>query len=248
MNEPHDDFVRHLLAETHAGSPTPVPAHVAARLDDTLAELLAERSDAGDRPAPTDLSAVRARRRRRLMVGLGAAAAFVVAAGVAVPTIVGITSSERGVTSSMDSEDAAEQDQKGPGPVTLRAASAEKELQDYVAGLDAPIATPTPAPEQMPLSGAPSESKDSATDRSTYAVAGPPPTCEEPGGGEVHPVTYDGRAALLVLSGVEDDRVLAQVVLCEEARGSAGDEGSAELGTRLNRSSTVPVEFVVPQP
>jgi hypothetical protein len=77
---PEQDAVRRLLADArHEGS---TPPEVVARLDDTLASLVAERADAPRTPdAPVvDLGA---RRRRTAGIGLLAAAAVVVA-GVAI--------------------------------------------------------------------------------------------------------------------------------------------------------------------
>lgn len=237
-----DDFVRRLLADAHGESP--MPEHVAARLDDTLAELVAERGaeltdERGAQPTePTELTDVRARRRRRVLVGLGAAAAFVVAAGVALPTLVGTDHSVRSTTTS--DEVAAEQ--RVAGPLVLAAESAERSVQDYVAALDEPVETPPPVPLSRPRGGAEA-----------------PPTCAEPGDGEVHPATYDGRPALLVLAGVDGDRVLARVVVCDADSVSDGenndrDNGDWDTSDRYNRDSQgaraneVPVQFVVPQP
>ncbi|TYL55276.1 hypothetical protein FXB39_02640 [Nocardioides sp. BGMRC 2183] len=80
LDAAREQAVRRLLAE--AGGPEAVPEEVAARLDATLADLVAERSEGAD-PATTPVIApvtdLAARRRRRLMRGvLGAAAAVVV--------------------------------------------------------------------------------------------------------------------------------------------------------------------------
>lgn len=260
FDEPTDDFVRRLLADARAESP--MPKQVAARLDDTLAELVAERvgppaeqsagQAAGQRAGQaTELADVRARRRRRVLVGLGAAAAFVVAAGVALPTLMGSDPVVRSTTTS--DEVAAEQG--AAGTLVLAAESAESSVQAYVAGLDRPVATPTPVPLRAPLGGAPSELEDTDdaadsagdTERGTFAAAEAPPTCEEPGDGELHPATYDGRSALLVLTGVDGDRVLARVVLCD-ADSDGGDSESDGGDSRAARTSKVPVQFVVPQP
>ena len=75
---PEHEAVRRLLADArHDGPP---PPDVVARLDDTLASLVAERDAAADTTPVVDLGA---RRRRTVGVGLLAAAAIVVA-GVAV--------------------------------------------------------------------------------------------------------------------------------------------------------------------
>lgn len=80
---PEQEAVRRLLAEARHDGPT--PPEVVARLDDTLASLVAERGTAplrsGD-PVPAPVTDLGARRRRLAGVGLLAAAAVVVA-GVA---------------------------------------------------------------------------------------------------------------------------------------------------------------------
>lgn len=198
---------------------------------DVVTEHLAAHAEAG----VTDLSAVRARRRRRTMVGLASAAAFVVAAGVALPTLLGQDSADRaGSTATDQSVSALGQ----PGPVTLRAASAQETVEAYVAGLDQPVATPAPPAASSPLSGSWDEEDSAATTDNFAGTAAVTLTCEEPGPGEVHPATYDGKPAVLVLTGTEDDSVLARVVIC------GGDRDDSRLG----RMNEVPVEFVVPQP
>ncbi|GAA5105250.1 hypothetical protein GCM10023339_00930 [Alloalcanivorax gelatiniphagus] len=85
---PEQEAVRRLLADArHEGPP---PADVVARLDDTLASLVAERrsSSLGDgAAAPAPVVDLGARRRRRAGIGVLAAAAVVVA-GVAVGQLV----------------------------------------------------------------------------------------------------------------------------------------------------------------
>ncbi|WP_110240434.1 hypothetical protein [Nocardioides gilvus] len=251
-----DDFVRRLLADTRAETPT--PDHVVARLDQTLAGLIAERAASSptehvehlgpvERVEPAvvaDLAAVRSRRRRRLLVGLGAAAALVVAAGVALPTLLGPDAADRG---SVASTDQRVSDLEQQGPLTLRAASAEEAVAAYVAGLDEPVETPA----VVPLRGQRADAEDSSEPEGSMARtrepfsnnAAAPLTCEEPGDGEVHPATYDGRPAVLVLTGLEDDSVLARVVTC----GSEGD-GQDDGDVEMNRTSREVVQFVVPQP
>lgn len=80
---PEQEAVRRLLAEARHDGPT--PPEVVARLDDTLASLVAERGTAplaSEEPVPAPVTDLGARRRRLAGVGLLAAAAVVVA-GVA---------------------------------------------------------------------------------------------------------------------------------------------------------------------
>ena len=89
-NDPAQERVRRLLAE--ARHEAPVPDEVAARLDATLAGLVADRR----RENVVDLEAAR-RRRRRWTTGLVAAAAVVVL-GISLPNLTG------GVSMDGDSE------------------------------------------------------------------------------------------------------------------------------------------------
>ncbi|MGN0063688.1 MAG: hypothetical protein ACI379_05555 [Nocardioides sp.] len=77
----HEDAVRRLLAD--ARHDAPVPDEVVARLDTTLAGLVAERDASAPEPSPAPVIDLAARRRRR-MTQFVAAAAVVVVAGVGV--------------------------------------------------------------------------------------------------------------------------------------------------------------------
>jgi hypothetical protein len=114
---PEQDAVRRLLADARHDGPT--PPEVVARLDDTLAALVADRGPAplaGEEHRPSapvvDLGA---RRRRMAGVGLLAAAAVVVA-GVAIgqglPGMSG--SDDAGSTASSDMSTSQEQDAGAP--------------------------------------------------------------------------------------------------------------------------------------
>ena len=120
---PEQEAVRRLLADArHDGPP---PAEVVARLDETLASLVAERGSASsegddERTAPVvDLGA-----RRRRMAGIGVlAAAAVVVAGVAVGQVLpraaddsgGAESTASSDTGSGSGEDRQFGDQSGDG-------------------------------------------------------------------------------------------------------------------------------------
>lgn len=106
FDDPSTAWVREALAEARVSGP--VPPDVAARLDDTLASLQAERQRTteqppGDRPVVVPL-------RRRLAPALAAAAVVLVIGGVAVGQIVRDTSGSSGRTASAGS--AAD---RGPG-------------------------------------------------------------------------------------------------------------------------------------
>lgn len=101
MTDPEHDAeaaVRRLLAQ--ARHDEPIPPDVAARLDDSLAALSAERAaDPGPQPPPTDLGG---RRRRRAAVLLAAAAVLVVG-GFTVGHLLGGQTSGTTASSSPDS-------------------------------------------------------------------------------------------------------------------------------------------------
>lgn len=147
LSSAQDRAVRDLLAGArHTG---PVPADVASRLDDTLAELVAERASAGEAPStalPTEPAAatsldagpdtgagatvVPLARRRRRLVGLGlVAAAAAVVGGVAVTEVLprmagqgGDASEVAGGGSSLDA--GAEQEERAAVPQEDRIAAA----------------------------------------------------------------------------------------------------------------------------
>lgn len=104
---PEQEAVRRLLADArHDG---PAPAEVVARLDETLAALVAERGAGSDVPAPdrdapgaSPVVDLAARRRRRAGVGLLAAAAVVVA-GVALGQGLPRGSEDSGMAGGADS-------------------------------------------------------------------------------------------------------------------------------------------------
>ena len=111
---PEQDAVRRLLADARHDGATPPP--VVARLDETLASLVAERGDAPlpaadpdeSRTAVVDLGA---RRRRTVGIGLLAAAAVVVA-GVAVGQALPRMSSSDDASSTAGGDMATSQDRE----------------------------------------------------------------------------------------------------------------------------------------
>src|SRR5690606_4677598 len=99
-----------------------------------------------------------------------------------------------------------------------------------------------------PLSGKGNDSLDSNDSSDSNDSEGPtasreapsrrtstPLTCDEPGAGEAHPATYEGQAAVVVLTGLEGDSVLARVVVCGG-------------GTVKDDDTQLVDEFVVRQP
>ena len=140
---PDDAFVRGLLGEV-GREPEPLPDDVAARLDDALADLVAERR--GAEPAvvvPLD----RARQRRRRGVGLLVAAAAVVVGGYGVTTAGLLQGSGEMATSADDAgagaaEDSGggEADPTGPGAFPLSSGSLRADARALVTSDPAPYA------------------------------------------------------------------------------------------------------------
>lgn len=166
---PDQEAVRRLLADArHEG---PAPAEVVARLDETLAALVADRGtnsldpprpDSSVRDAPvTDLAS---RRRRRVGVGLLAAAAVVVA-GVAVGQglprgsgdsgMAGADSSvadapaEAGAGSELESEDAEGSDDSSAGGAELAPESLRSSAPTPQAGYPALSSTDVALDQQL---------------------------------------------------------------------------------------------------
>jgi hypothetical protein len=213
--------VRRLLAE--ARHDEPVPDDVAARLDDVLARLAAERagSDHGA-TAPVDLAA-HARRRRRLGAGLLVAAAAVVAGGVAVPSLLGGSADM-----ASESTDSADEDSAG---------------QDSAAGGEAEPAPATDVPTVRADAFRPDAARLASDPRFAArrngAVEAPPPPA---GWCEPRPAwTAGGAARLLPVRYADDATASGWLVL----RRDAGGARVAELflcpaGAAPERSATLP--------
>lgn len=163
---PEQERVRRLLAEARHAAP--VPSVVAARLDETLASLVAERggapledSDTRSDGHATPVVDLGARRRRRVGIGLLAAAAVVVAGvavGQALPRMSGSDDASSSGGVAADSEGSSREfggDQTDGGAA------------DSSSGAEAPESMKSRAP--TPLVGAPtlSSSDTDLTDRLT---------------------------------------------------------------------------------
>lgn len=204
-----DRAVRRLLAE--AGGSVATPPDVVARLDDTLAALVAERADAAstDRAEPGDTGAevVALRRRTRWRTGLLAAAAVVVVGyGVgAQVTGGGLDGADTAGQASVAEDDAGagvaeegptlsrESAPQGDGVVRLRS---QKLAQDVARVLE-------PTVQGEPADRAPRE--------------GPLGSCAPPDlapGETARPASYDGEPAVLVLGPEERGTVVATVYAC----------------------------------
>jgi hypothetical protein len=221
-HDPGHDEVRRLLAEL--ADPGPVPADVAARLDDRLAALVAERAAAADEQAPvSDLSAARDRRRRLRTALVAAASVAVVGIGigtVADDLLPGGGSSESATTAdagndSMLGEAAPDAPAERDGaPETFGeqggaggGSTAEvRRIPIRSATLDEDLARIARPEARRVLPG------DAAGIASSLAPCAVPALA---GGDEALPVRLDGDPATLVLRAPQGGTREAQVYACD---------------------------------
>lgn len=205
---PQQDAVRRLLAEARHDEPT--PPEVVARLDETLAQLRAERSEAASTAPVVDLAA-----RRRRVIGAGVmAAAAVVVAGVALGQIL-----PQGGSDSMSSgesfDDGGSADSQAGGAEGGGDASAESVSPEEPSGK---VAAPRTLPEVSldadlgdTLTSLRSDSRRAATFSADALVA-----CQvgEVGRGRQVLVQVDGQAGLVVFRIALGSRQQADVYRC----------------------------------
>ncbi|WP_141014965.1 hypothetical protein [Nocardioides sambongensis] len=135
LDPARDAAVRRLLAE--AGGPETVPDDVAARLDDTLADLVGERTDPPTAPATGTVTDLASRRRRRVMRGVLGAAAAVVVIGLGLQFTDDVTSDD--VSTLADGEPERGNDAAGsiaPEESSAQAAPEDELFADADAGAD----------------------------------------------------------------------------------------------------------------
>jgi hypothetical protein len=136
---PDEAFVRALLGEV-GREPEPLPDTVTARLDDTLAQLAAERRESEPTVVPLD----RARQRRRRGLQVLVAAAAVVVGGYGVTTAGLLQGSDEMATSADDSGAGAAEDSGGAetadGAFPLASGSLRADARTLVASDPAPFA------------------------------------------------------------------------------------------------------------
>ncbi len=139
-NEPENDHIRALLAELGSGPDgRAMPPEVAARLDDTLARLVAEREAGGPRSEEEDGSrrgsVVPLRRRWLQRTTAAAAAVIVVGAGGVAAANLGLFGNEASVSS--DSSGAADSRVAESAPDPTAPTSGSESLTDEDSGRDA---------------------------------------------------------------------------------------------------------------
>lgn len=220
-----DPEVRALLADARVTEP--MPTDVAARIDDVLAELAAQRTREGSvadgiRTSVTDLTAARQRRRRRTWWTAAAAAVVVVAGGVALPDVL----TDDDPTATARSGAASDHDTPGhdgealdriplapaADPVTLSRADLRAQVEAHLADRRARVLADTPMSGDA---GAPGQktAPELSAERSDAAYDGMP--CPWSGPGRQVAATLDGQPATLVTRRT-GTRTVVRVVTCAD--------------------------------
>lgn len=207
---PGDDEVARLLRAAGAAE-EPMPADVAARLDQRLTELVAERGEAAAQGEVVPLST---RGRRRAWAGGVLAAAAVVVGGYGLTALLGETSlsgsaGEASVAESADEAPAAgeaEQDLAGDG------AAPEVGTRGAVDDLPALRSTSLADDVERLLEQTEPDLGGRVPDTDAYQPGCRPPG--RPGAGAWYAVRYDGRRALLLVTQRDAGADQALVYTC----------------------------------
>jgi len=229
-----EEQVARALAETARHEPVPpIPAEVAARLDDVLADLVTERTardgtaagreqTAAERAvASVDEVAARRRSRRPSWLTAAAAVALIAAAGAAVATDgFGTTSSSdsastsAGGSSTVESpppdaaRDGAGSEAAAPESSAVRAGAPRLRTSSLAADVQRALAA-----DVTTVPGRPGSRRKALTGPPTGTPCATPPT----GPGErVLAVRLDGKPATLVLGVVRGDSRSARVYSCDD--------------------------------
>jgi len=215
-NDPAQEHVRRLLAE--ARHDAPVPDDVTARLDATLAELVADRR----RETVVDLDAAR-RRRRRWTTGLVAAAAAVVL-GVSLPNLTGGVSMDGDSDAGSAADTSTSQDESlgrelaedpgadSGGGSASEPAPSESAPSDSTAPFSAPVELDPGRFKQDALAARDGVADDQAELEARPVVCGDVPADAE----QVVVVRYDGDDGYLVFESDSGsgDRQRVTLYLC----------------------------------
>jgi len=238
LDPAQDARIRALLAELGSGPDgEPLPPEVAARLDDTLALLVAERSRAGGARSEDETTAdnvVPLRRRWLPRAAVAAAAVIVLGAGGVFVANLGQMSGT-GLSSSSDSADksTAEGQESGGGSSSdsesgtgasllpdLSAASFESDVTVLLQGRASMLSPDGRAAEEGDAADEPSpDNRDSAKSGAPYV----PPSRACPGpkitdGAVPRQVIYDNRPAVLLVHPERGGRVLVEAWNCDGDR------------------------------
>jgi hypothetical protein len=215
-----DESVRALLAS--AKHTRPAPPEVVARLDDALAELVAER-----REARAPVVTLASRRRRSASTALLAAAAAVVF-GVGVTQVLpglsnsGDDSAAGSGSESFEDQDATESDrafgaqEPAPGEDSAGPQQEERTTEDKVAAPEAALSSAFSLTSKADLAP-----QVRALRRSRLlASSSAPTTCAVPGAGSAPQVaiTYDGQPGVVVYRAPDAGGRQVDVYLCGDAQ------------------------------
>ncbi len=221
MTEPepsaHDEQVRRLLAD--ARHDAPLPADVAARLDDVLADLTAEREDAPVPPTPLGPPApvvdLAARRRRRQGGALLVAAAAVVAIGIGVGTVVDRSPGDDGAGGAASSEESFDR-----GDTQQRTeAGGEAAPSEAPADSGGALARMAPVPVSSDTFAADAERYRAMSERQEkpgFAESDQGFACDltDFGPGVLLPVLFDGVEAVLAYRPPTEDAQVVDLLQC----------------------------------
>lgn len=231
MTPEQEEQVARALAETARHEPVPpIPPEVTSRLDDVLADLVADRARGGTaaghertaeaRPGADEVAA-RRRARRSNWLTAAAAVALIAAAGAAVATdgFGTMSASDSSSTAAGGSttvqapppdtarDDAGSQEKAAPessaraGAPRLRSSALVADVQRVLRD-DVPVAEGRPGPRRKALTGPPT---------------GTPCAAPQTGPGErVLAVRLDGEPATLLLGAARDGSRSARVYACDD--------------------------------
>jgi hypothetical protein len=236
LSPTEEERVRALLAA--ARHDEPIPTEVASRLDATLAGLSPEDVDGGvdgvtpevSAEEPTVVTSLAARRRRRRRVSqLLVAAAAVTVVGVAGPQLLGAGDDMLSAGSSQDSgaESATGNDTGGSSSgVDQENLGGADSAESGEGAASAPQAQKAQRPLRLTALDFERQVADLATDSSSrstqeYSLLGGAAlgACRGDatwGPGRRVPATYDDRAGVLILRGVQDGERRVDLYLCGE--------------------------------
>jgi len=248
VDEGQDTHIRELLAELGSGPDgEPLPPEVEARLDETLALLVAERSRAtGDSGAPDEDESTYDPRtgnvvpfRRRWLPRAGAAAAAIIVLGVgglAVANLSGLSQSEQQSSSDSAGGSASKavpkagsgaESESGSDSGTgtnqlpdLSAASFESEVSMLLQGRASMLSSEGEATGEGKAADEPSPN---SRDKALPAAPGVLPSrdCQGPevtDGAAARQVLYDGRRAVLLVHPERGGRLLVDAWSCDGDR------------------------------
>jgi hypothetical protein len=215
---PEQDAVRRLLADArHTGPP---PPEVVARLEESLAGLVAERAASHDEGSTRPVTDLGARRRRAAGIGLLAAAAVVVAGvalGQGLPTTGGGGDSassgagaDRGTSMTEQQDSAGAEGPSADGSAGLTSPSPRREITPQSGSFAVSTADPA-LPERLvalrPEAGRP---------RSGSADASVPCAGGGVSGGRRLDVDVDGRPGVVVFRRPEGDVQRVELYTCDD--------------------------------